>query len=316
MNDNKSMSSVIKPSQGKIAVLLGGKSAEREISLLSGNAVLSALQSRGVNAVGIDVDETLVERLREGEFDKVFNMLHGRGGEDGTLQGLLEMMGIPYTGSGVLASALAMDKVRTKQLWRCSGLPTPKFAVLTQETDWDGLIADLGEVVVKPAHEGSSIGMSMATDAAGVRAAYETACQYDMQVIAEQRIRGPEFTVPVIHGQVFPAIEMRTDREFYDYEAKYFSDDTQYLCPAPLSDDKTRELQDLCLRAFDVVGAREWGRVDVMQDAGGNFWLLEVNTVPGMTDHSLVPLSAAAQGLNFTDLVLLILDGREDGSRK
>lgn len=316
MTVDKTVSTMGKPSQGRVAVLLGGKSAEREISLLSGNAVLRGLQSRGVDAVGIDVDDTLVERLRDGGFDKVFNMLHGRGGEDGTLQGLLEMMGIPYTGSGVLASALAMDKVRTKQLWRCSGLPTPRFAVLTRDTDWSALIADLGEVVVKPAHEGSSIGMSMATDADGVRAAYEKACQYDMQVIAEQRIRGPEFTVPIIHGQVFPAIEMRTNREFYDYEAKYISDDTQYLCPAPLSDDKTGELQDLCLRAFDVVGAREWGRVDVMQDASGNFWLLEVNTVPGMTDHSLVPLSAATAGLSFADLVVLILDGREDDGRK
>jgi len=313
MSKGQAISAMIKPSLGKIAVLLGGKSAEREISLLSGNAVLSALISRGVDAVGLDVDDTLVERLRDGGFDKVFNMLHGRGGEDGTLQGLLEMMGIPYTGSGVLASALAMDKVKTKQLWRCSGLPTPAFSVLTEGTDWTGLIADLGEVVVKPAHEGSSLGMSMASDAAGVKAAYAKASQYDMQVIAEQRIRGPEFTVPVIHGQVFPAIEMRTHHEFYDYDAKYFADDTQYLCPAPLSDEKTRELQDLCLRAFEVVGAREWGRVDVMQDAAGNFWLLEINTVPGMTDHSLVPLSAASAGLTFADLVLLILDGREGG---
>lgn len=312
MSKGQAMSARIKPSLGKIAVLLGGKSAEREISLLSGNAVLSALKSRGVDAVGLDVDDTLVERLRDGGFDKIFNMLHGRGGEDGTLQGLLEMMGIPYTGSGVLASALAMDKVKTKQLWRCSGLPTPAFSVLTEGTDWTGLIADLGEVVVKPAHEGSSLGMSMASDAAGVKAAYVKASQYDMQVIAEQRIRGPEFTVPVIHGRVFPAIEMRTHHEFYDYDAKYCADDTQYLCPAPLSDEKTRELQDLCLRAFEVVGAREWGRVDVMQDAAGNFWLLEVNTVPGMTDHSLVPLSAVSAGLTFTDLVLLILDGWED----
>lgn len=313
MSKGQAMAAMIKPSLGKIAVLLGGKSAEREISLLSGNAVLSALRSRGVDAVGLDVDDTLVERLRDGGFDKVFNMLHGRGGEDGTLQGLLEMMGIPYTGSGVLASALAMDKVKTKQLWRCSGLPTPAFSVLTEGTDWTGLIADLGEVVVKPAHEGSSLGMSMAGDAAGVKAAYVKASQYDMQVIAEQRIRGPEFTVPVIHGQVFPAIEMRTHHEFYDFDAKYFADDTQYLCPAPLSDEKTRELQDLCLRAFEVVGAWEWGRVDVMQDAAGNFWLLEINTVPGMTDHSLVPLSAASAGLTFADLVLLILDGREAG---
>lgn len=313
MSKGQAMSATIKPSLGKIAVLLGGKSAEREISLLSGNAVLSALRSRGVDAVGLDVDDTLVERLRDGGFDKVFNMLHGRGGEDGTLQGLLEMMGISYTGSGVLASALAMDKVKTKQLWRCSGLPTPAFSVLTEDTDWTRLIADLGEVVVKPAHEGSSLGMSMASDAAGVRAAYVKASLYDMQVIAEQRIRGPEFTVPVIHGQVFPAIEMRTHHEFYDYDAKYFADDTQYLCPAPLSDQKTRELQDLCLRAFEVVGAREWGRVDVMQDDAGNFWLLEINTVPGMTDHSLVPLSAASAGLTFADLVLLILDGREGG---
>jgi D-alanine-D-alanine ligase len=298
-----------RPSQGRIAVLMGGNSAEREISLLSGNAVLRALLSKGVDAIGIDVDEHLATRLLSERFDKVFNMLHGRGGEDGTLQGMLEMMGISYTGSGVLASALAMDKVKTKQIWQCSGLSTPNFCVLDDTTDFDALVAQMNEVVVKPAHEGSSLGMSMASDGKSVRQAYEKARAYDMQVMAEQRIRGAEFTVPFIHGQVFPAIELRTGHEFFDFDAKYIASDTQYLCPAPLSAEKTEELTQLCRKAFDVIGVREWGRADVMQDKAGKFWLLEVNTVPGMTDHSLIPLSAAAMGLSFADLVLLILDG-------
>lgn len=298
-----------KSSQGRIAVLMGGTSAEREISLRSGRAVLQALLNKGVDAFGIDVDEQLVERLQSEKIDKVFNMLHGRGGEDGTLQGLLDMMAIPYTGSGVLGSALAMDKVRTKYVWTSVGLPTPRSQVLDDSCDWEALIQDMGEVVVKPVREGSSIGMSIVNSAAALQEAYRVASRYDAVVMAEQRIVGPELTVPILHGRALPAIEMRTPHEFYDYDAKYEANDTRYLCPAPLSEAKTAELNDLCLRAFSALGAEEWGRVDIMQDADGAFWLLELNTVPGMTDHSLVPMSAASLGMSFDDLVLQILDG-------
>lgn len=300
---------------GRVAVLMGGDSAEREISLLSGQAVLNALQSQGVDVVGIDVGPDVAERLRAEKTDRVFNVLHGRGGEDGKLQGLLEMMRIPYTGSGVLASALAMDKVKTKQLWVASGLPTPRFSVLHDNSDWQGLIDEMGEVVVKPAHEGSSIGMSMASDATALRHAYQKAGAYDTAVMAEQRIRGAEFTVPVIHGEAFPAIELSTSHEFYDYDAKYVANDTRYLCPAPLTEEKYAELASLCLQAFTMLGAEGWGRVDVMQDQQGKFWLLELNTVPGMTDHSLVPVSAASRGQSFSELVLHILIGGAAGGK-
>lgn len=304
----------IKPSAGRVAVLFGGRSAEREISLLSGNAVLAALLRKGVNAFAIDAGKDLAQRLLSEQIDKVFIVLHGRGGEDGTLQGMLELMGLPYTGSGVLASAISMDKVKTKMIWQATGLPTPRSSILTEDSDWEALIAQMGELVVKPAHEGSSIGMSMVKTAAELKAAYEKAAVYDTEVMAEQRIRGPEFTVPVIHGKVFPAIEMRTHHEFYDFDAKYIATDTHKICPAPLSEEKTRELQDICLRAFHAVGARDWAHIDVMQDMEGNFWLLEINTVPGMTDHSLVPMSAAALGISFEDLVVHILDGGDSAA--
>jgi D-alanine-D-alanine ligase len=299
----------IKPSAGRVAVLFGGNSAEREISLMSGKSVLAALQRKGVNAFAIDVDKDLPQRLLSEQIDKVFIVLHGRGGEDGTLQGMLELMGLPYTGSGVLASAISMDKLKTKMVWQSVGLPTPRSCVLTADSDWDALVADMGELVVKPAHEGSSLGMSMVKTAAELKAAYEKAAIYDTEVMAEQRIRGPEFTVPVIHGKAYPDIEMRTDHEFFDFDAKYVASDTTKICPAPLSAEKTRELQDICVRAFNAVGAKDWARVDVMQDQQGNFWLLEINTVPGMTDTSLVPRSAAALGISFDDLVVYILDG-------
>jgi D-alanine-D-alanine ligase len=310
MTQSKGSQMAVKPSDGRIAVLLGGDSAERSISLLSGNAVLNALVRKGVDAIAIDADTQLVQRLQSEQIDKVFNMLHGRGGEDGQLQGLLELMRIPYTGSGVLASALSMDKIKTKLIWQSLGLPTPRSTLLSADSDWSGLISELGEVVVKPAHEGSSIGMSIVRTAEQLRLAYEKASVYDADIMAEQRIIGAEFTVPVIHGQVFPAIELRTQHEFYDFDAKYIANDTQYLCPAPLSAEKSTELADICLRAFEAVGARDWARVDVMQDQQGRFWLLEINTVPGMTDHSLVPMSAAALGISFDDLVMLILDGK------
>jgi len=304
----------------RVAVLMGGSSAERSISLLSGNAVLAGLLRAGVDAVGIDVDSTLAEQLRAHNIDRVFNILHGRGGEDGKLQGFLEIMGVPYTGSGVLASALSMDKVKTKLVWQNNGLPTPGCHVLDDSTDWEQVVAELGDLVVKPSHEGSSIGMSMVSTAAEVKAAYEKARVYDTAVMAEQRIYGSEFTVPVINGEVYPAIQLQTSHEFYDFDAKYMANDTRYLCPAPLTDEKSRELADLCLNAFQLLGASGWGRVDVMQDEDGKFWLLELNTVPGMTGHSLVPISAATCGMSFEALVVKILESsfvtQKDGGRE
>lgn len=293
---------------GRVAVLLGGRSAEREVSLLSGQAVLEGLLGMGVNAFAIDAGEDLLAQLQAEKVDRVFNVLHGRGGEDGVLQGLLEYMQVPYTGSGVLASALAMDKVKTKLIWQQYGLSTPGFSALTAETDFERLIEELKTVVVKPSHEGSSIGMSIVDNAHNLRKAFETASVYDADVMAEQYIVGAEFTVPFIGDQILPAIQLSTPHQFYDYDAKYKANDTQYVCPAPLSDTKSRELENICRQAFTSIGATGWGRVDVMQDESGRFWLLELNTVPGMTSHSLVPMSAKEVGLSFGDLVLKILD--------
>lgn len=295
----------------RVAVLMGGQSAEREISLLSGQAVLSALQGAGVDAVGIDAGPDLPWRLREQEVGRVFNILHGRGGEDGQVQGLLELMGLAYTGSGVLASALAMDKVRSKQLWQFAGLPTPECAVLGEDTDWEALIANCAEMVVKPVHEGSSIGMYMVDSAGSLEKAWHAARAFDTAVMAERRIRGPEYTVAILDGEVLPPIELATDREFYTYEAKYIDNDTRYRCPTELTEEENRQLAGLCLKAFDVLGCRAWGRVDVMRDPDGQFQLLEINTVPGMTDHSLVPIAARQAGMTFGDLVLRILESAE-----
>lgn len=292
---------------GRVGVIMGGTAAEREVSLKSGAAVLSALLALGVDAVGIDAAEDLVGQLQRLEIDRVFNVLHGRGGEDGQLQGLLAFMGIPCTGSGVLASALAMDKVRTKYLWQRLGLSTPDFRMLAAGADWAGVIAVLGRVVVKPVREGSSIGMSIVETPQDLEAAWIRAAAFDSDVMAEQYIKGAEYTVAVLDGVVLPAIELRTTHTFYDYDAKYIASDTQYLCPAPLSDEDTAELNALCLAAFNSLGCEGWGRVDVMRDAQGRFWLLEVNTVPGMTDHSLVPMAAAATGLDFGQLLLKVL---------
>jgi D-alanine-D-alanine ligase len=240
----------------------------------------------------------------------VFIALHGPGGEDGTLQGALEYLKLPYTGSGVLASALAMDKLRCKQMWQGIGLPTTDFALLTADSDWSAELARLGgRVMVKPAAEGSSIGMSRAATPEQLQAAWQDAAQYNTSVIAEPLLPGPEYTVAILGGQQLPSIRIESNAEFYDYEAKYFSDQTQYLCPSELSESREQELQDLCLEAFDSVGCRGWGRVDVMVDDQGQFQLLEVNTVPGMTSHSLVPMAAKAAGLDFDQLVAKILEG-------
>lgn len=293
---------------GRVAVLFGGKSAEREVSLKSGNAVLSALQAAGVDAFGIDVGDDFLARLNSEKIDRAFIVLHGRGGEDGSMQGLLECAGIPYTGSGILASALAMDKLRTKQVWHSLGLPTPRHAVLTSQADCEMAAAELGfPLIVKPAHEGSSIGMAKVESVEALVAAWQDAARYDSQVLVEQWIAGPEYTIAVLRGEVLPPIGLGTPHTFYDYDAKYLADDTQYRIPCGLSPEKEAELKALTARACEAVGTQGWARADVMQDASGQFWLLEVNTVPGMTDHSLVPMAARAAGLDFQQLVLAIL---------
>ena len=293
---------------GRVAVLYGGKSAEREVSLKSGAAVIDALTTAGVDVVAIDVGDDLLTRLQSEKIDRAFIILHGRGGEDGSMQGLLECLGIPYTGSGILASALAMDKLRTKQVWQSLGIPTPRHAVLASESDCLQASTELGfPLIVKPAHEGSSIGMAKVNSAQELVAAWQDAAKYDSQVLVEQWIHGPEFTIAVLRGQVLPPIALGTPHVFYDYDAKYIANDTQYRIPCGLDSAKEQELIDLTARACDAIGIEGWGRLDVMQDEQGRFWLLEVNTAPGMTDHSLVPMAARAAGLDFQQLVLAIL---------
>ena len=293
---------------GRVAVLFGGKSAEREVSLKSGNAVLQALQSAGVDAFGIDVGDDFLQRLLNEKIDRAFIILHGRGGEDGSMQGLLECLGIPYTGSGILASALAMDKLRTKQVWHSLGIPTPRHAVLASEADCISAATELGfPLIVKPAHEGSSIGMAKVNSLPELTAAWKDASSYDSQVLVEQWISGPEFTIATLRDQVLPPIALGTPHTFYDYDAKYVANDTQYRIPCGLDAAKEKELMGLTAKACEALGIAGWGRADVMQDADGQFWFLEVNTAPGMTDHSLVPMAARAAGLDFQQLVLSIL---------
>ena len=299
---------------GKVAVLLGGRSAEREVSLKSGSMVLEALRRSGVNAHPFDPAERGVEALLEERFDRAFIALHGRFGEDGTLQGVLEWLGIPYTGSGVLASALAMDTLRTKQLWQAGGLPTPAYEMLGPDSAWAEVAARLGlPIMVKPANEGSSIGMSKVRVASGLDEAYALAVNYDPLVMAEAFIEGVELTGAILGGQALPLIRLETPREFYDYQAKYVSDDTRYIVPCGLPPDKESELRALCLRAFDALGCRGWGRVDLMLDKTGKPYLLEANTSPGMTDHSLVPMAARAAGMTYEALCLRILESASVG---
>jgi D-alanine-D-alanine ligase len=293
---------------GKVAVLLGGRAAEREVSLKSGGAVLAALQRLGVNAQALDPDEQVLARLKEGGFDRAFVILHGRGGEDGVIQGALETIGLPYTGSGVLGSALGMDKYRTKLLWEGRGLPTPPSVLLACETDLEGAAALGFPLMVKPAHEGSSIGMARVEDPATLAAAWQSARDYDSEVLAERWIQGAEYTCAILGRQPLPLIRLETPHAFYDYDAKYRADSTRYHCPCGLPASEERRLQDLALEAFDAAGASGWGRVDLMVDAVGNPFLLEINTVPGMTDHSLVPMAARVAGLDFDTLVLRILE--------
>ncbi len=293
---------------GRVAVLMGGLSAEREVSLDSGGAVLAALRRQGVDAVGIDVGHDILPRLAEGGFDRVFIMLHGRGGEDGVMQGALELLGIPYTGSGVAASALGMDKYRCKLLWRALGLSTPPFTMLREPADMERAV-ELGfPLMVKPVHEGSSVGMARADDEAALVQAWEESAEYDSEVMAERWVEGDEFTVAILGDQVLPAIRLETPHLFYDYDAKYRADDTRYHCPAGLPEAEEMALRELALRAFRSVGARGWGRVDLMRDRDGTPYLIEVNTVPGMTSHSLVPMAARAAGMDFDRLVWRILE--------
>ncbi len=292
---------------GKVAVLMGGDSAEREISLRSGSAVLAALQQRGVDAQGIDAGADVLQQLMAGGFDRAFIILHGRGGEDGVIQGALERIGLPYTGSGVLGSALGMDKHRTKALWRGLGLPTPESVLIVDEADLQAAAAVGFPLMIKPSREGSSIGMTKVEDEQQLQQAWETARRYDASVLAERWIVGREYTTAVLQGEALPLIRLETPHTFYDYEAKYHADTTSYHCPCGLPEAQEAELQGLCLRAFEAVGASGWGRIDLMLDEQQRPWLIEVNTVPGMTDHSLVPMSARTAGIEFDELVLRIL---------
>ena len=294
---------------GKVAVLLGGDSAEREISLLSGNAVLAALLRQGVDAQGMDAGRDVLQRLEQGRFDRVFIMLHGRGGEDGVIQGALERLGLPYTGSGVLGSALGMDKYRTKLIWRALGLPTPDSVLLTEEDELQQVDALGYPLILKPTHEGSSIGMAKVTERSELMAAWQEARRYDSQVLAERWIVGGEYTASILGEQALPLIRLETPHTFYDYEAKYQANTTRYHCPCGLPEAQERALQALALQAFHAIGASGWGRVDLMLDQAGQAWLIEVNTAPGMTDHSLVPMSAKQAGISFDELVLQILAG-------
>jgi len=293
---------------GRVAVLMGGLSAERAVSLKSGRAVLEALRRRGVSAEAFDVDEQVLSRLLGADYDRAFLILHGRGGEDGTIQGLLDLLGLPYTGSGVTASAIGMDKFRSKLIWRGLGLSTPEFAMLRAEADL-GAAQTLGfPLIIKPAHEGSSIGMTKVDGPETLGEAWALARRYDADVLAERWITGTELTCAVLAGEALPLIRLETPRTFYDYEAKYGSDSTRYHCPCGLAPALERRVQDLALQAFDAVGASGWGRVDLMLDGQDEPWLIEINTTPGMTDHSLVPMAARARGIDFDELVWRILE--------
>ena len=300
---------------GKVAVLMGGKSAEREISLMSGNGVLQALRRKGVDAHAFDPAERDLFELKRGGYARCFIALHGRGGEDGTVQGALETLGIPYTGSGVMGSAIAMDKWRTKMIWMASGLPTPRFRILNEEEKWQSVASDLGlPLIVKPANEGSTLGLTRVTEAAQLPVAYTLAARtYHDVALAEQFIDGPEYTASILADAALPLIRIEAPQGNYDYQNKYFTDATKYICPCGLPAAKEAALKALALRAFSIAGCTGWGRVDLMLDAKGEPWLLEVNTSPGMTGHSLVPMAAKAVGVSYEDLCVKILEGAHVG---
>lgn len=293
---------------GKVAVLYGGWSAEREISLKSGATVLTKLKACGIGAHGIDAGTDVLAQLARGNYARVFNVLHGRGGEDGVIQGALEVLGLPYTGTGVLGSALTMDKRLTKLVWLQLGFPTPPYAVVHAGAELDGIIQKVGlPLAIKPAREGSSIGISKVMHAEDLAAACELGFKHDKTLLAERWIEGGEYTAGVLGDEVLPLVRMETPRSFYDYQAKYFTDTTRYHCPCGLPQDQEWMLADLCWRAFVAVGASGWGRVDLMLDRERQPWLLEVNTIPGMTDHSLVPKAAKVAGIDMETLVMRIL---------
>jgi D-alanine-D-alanine ligase len=294
---------------GKVAVLMGGTSAEREVSLETGNAVFTALKRRKIDAHAIDAKDAFIERLISEGFDRVFIALHGRRGEDGVIQGALETIDLPYTGSGVLGSALAMDKVRTKWIWQRQGVPTPDFVLLRRESDLASVAGEIGlPVMVKPVHEGSSCGASKVSRAEDLAQAWREARALDADVMAERWIDGAEYTASILGNRVLPLIRLETPREFYDYEAKYLSDTTRYICPCGLDAAGEQRIAGQALAGFDAVGATGWGRVDLIVDRAGDPWFIEVNTIPGMTSHSLVPMAAKQAGIEFDELVVRILE--------
>jgi D-alanine-D-alanine ligase len=294
---------------------MGGQSAEREISLKSGHAVLDALLRKGVEAEAVDAGDDVLAQLTDTPYDRAFIILHGRGGEDGVIQGALERLGIPYTGSGVLGSALAMDKYRTKAVWRGIGIPTPDSVLIVAEPDLEKALALGFPLMMKPICEGSSIGMSKVEDEVRLHNAWELAREYDSRVLAERWVVGKEYTTTILQGEALPMIQLETPHRFYDYQAKYSADTTRYHCPCGLEQEEEKRMQKLCMEGFEAIGASGWGRVDLMLDEQHQPWLIEVNTVPGMTDHSLVPMSAKVMGMGFDDLVMRVLStslGRGD----
>jgi len=293
---------------GKVAVLMGGNSAEREISLISGQTVLDALVAQGVDAHKVDVGTDVAITLGQGEFDRAFIMLHGRGGEDGQIQGLLKSMALPFTGSDISAAVLSMNKRLSKQIWGQLDLPTANYQSVSVNSDIDSIIESVGlPLIIKPVNEGSSIGMSKVSTEQDLEDAIQNAAQFDSEIIAERWINGPEFTVAILGEEALPVIRLKTPNEFYDYEAKYKANTTEYLCPCGLSEQDEATCKRLALEAFNALGMKGWGRIDMMQDSDGQFYLLEANSVPGMTDHSLVPMAAANAGISFEQLVLRVL---------
>ena len=300
--------------RGKVAVLMGGRSSEREISLLSGNAVLNALRERGVDAHAFDPNERDIADLKREKFERAFIALHGRYGEDGTVQGALELLGVPYTGSGVMASALAMDKWRTKLIWRAEGIPVPRDALVHESSDWGAVVRTLGlPLIVKPVHEGSTIGLTKVFKTQDLPGAYALAAKHDRMVLAEEFIPGRELTASILGETALPLIRIEAPQGNYDYQNKYFSDETKYHCPAQIGGDSENTIREVALRAFKVLGCEGWGRADLILRDDNTFSFLEMNTSPGMTGHSLVPMAARQAGIGFPNLVLRILDAAHVG---